>query len=123
MRARCSRPTHPSWADYGGRGISVSLRWQRSYAAFLKDMGRRPTKYHSLERIDNDKGYYPENCRWATKADQQANRRNNRLSVEVVRELRAWHRAGVPAAWLAEAMGMNSGNMWRALRGQSWRQA
>lgn len=78
MLERCRRPTHPSWPNYGGRGITVCARWE-SYQAFLADMGRRPSAGHSLERINNDLGYSPENCRWATREEQQRNKRTNRL--------------------------------------------
>lgn len=76
MIARCTRKNHPRYADYGGRGITVCKRW-RKFEFFLADMGRKPTRKHTIERKDNDKNYCPSNCRWATKAEQN---RNTRLS-------------------------------------------
>ena len=73
MRNRCLNPNAKQFADYGGRGITICARWD-SYAAFEADMGERPPGY-SLDRIDNEKGYSPENCRWADKKTQQRNQR------------------------------------------------
>lgn len=74
MRQRCGNPNHPRFKDYGGRGITVCERWQR-FEGFIADMGARPNSRATIERVDNDKGYSPENCVWLDKSLQNRNRR------------------------------------------------
>lgn len=74
MIQRCLNPAHPSFKDYGGRGITVCDRWRKS-ANFLADMGPRPTHKHTIERLDNDGSYCPENCEWRPRSDQLENQR------------------------------------------------
>jgi hypothetical protein len=77
MKDRCLNPNHPFWYRYGGRGITVSEQW-KDFEAFRNDVGPKPSKKHSLDRIDNDLGYFPDNCRWATRKQQNLNRSNSK---------------------------------------------
>lgn len=85
IRARCSQETDPAFQNYGGRGIKVCPRWVdgegglTGFECFVLDMGERPSRRHSLERRDNDKGYEPGNVVWGTPKDQARNRRSNRI--------------------------------------------
>lgn len=99
MIARCRNPLSARFADYGGRGIDICDRWFGSLAAFIEDMGRRPSAGHSIDRIRNDRGYEPGNCRWATRTEQGRNKRNNIiLTVDgEAMPLSAWaERTGIP---------------------------
>lgn len=83
MIARCENPANKQYARYGGRGIAVCDRWRHDFAAFLADVGPRPSLAHSIDRYPNNDGNYePGNCRWATQLEQQNNRSTNRL-VEI----------------------------------------
>lgn len=76
MKARCENPKHENYHRYGGRGIAVCERW-KDYSNFIADMGPRPTPLHTIDRVNNELGYEPGNCRWATHAEQMRNTRRN----------------------------------------------
>ena len=77
MLTRCYNPNTKSFPDYGGRGITVCQQWLDSFEQFYADMGRRPSAAHQIDRIENEKGYAPGNCKWSTRKEQSKNRRSN----------------------------------------------
>jgi hypothetical protein len=93
IKKRCECRTAKDYPNYGGRGIKVCERWQ-TFENFFEDMGKRPSKKHSVEREDNQKDYSPENCKWATVIEQANNRRsNNVLTMNgISRTLVEWER-------------------------------
>jgi len=115
MVRRCTLESSNRWHIYGGRGIKVCDRWKNSFLDFLEDMGERP-KGTSLDRIDTDGNYCPENCRWATPKEQARNTRKNRL-------IKAFGKAQSSAAW-SEETGIGRGTIeWRLDRGWTPKEA
>lgn len=86
MMKRCYQKSYHKYITHGGRGIKVCDKWKESFDNFLNDMGPRPNREYTIERIDNDKGYELNNCRWATRLEQSYNRSNSRWSVYLFKD-------------------------------------
>lgn len=95
MNDRCHLPSSEKYPLYGARGIVVCQEWRSDYLAFLSHIGRRPSPAHSIERIDNNKGYEPGNVRWATRKEQARNTRSNHF-------LEAFGRRATIVQWAEE---------------------
>lgn len=122
MIQRCRNPKHHAYERYGGRGIVVCERW-KEFLAFLEDI-RHPPEGLTLERSDNNGNYEPSNCRWATRTEQQRNRRNNRLTFELAKS--AWiemHENGASPKRLAGLSGIPQQTLRSIYDGRSWKDA
>lgn len=108
MRERCR---YKRLVHYAGRGISVCERWEKSFIAFLEDMGRKPSPKHSLDRIDVNGNYEPGNCRWATQSQQNRNRRDSKRIAAFGKEM-------TPIEW-SEQLGVPTYTIARRIK-QGW---
>ena len=112
MKDRCANIKNPAYSRYGGRGIKVCDRWLHSFVSFYKDMGAKPSSLHSIDRIDNNKGYSPENCRWATREVQSLNKRK----LNIGRSVKIDNNLVAPSGSVQGVCYMTSKKMWRAYR-------
>lgn len=118
IKGRCLNPSDSNYKDYGGRGITISDEWRDSFIAFYDNMGDPPTSRHTIERIDNNKGYQNGNCRWATYEENNQNRRSTKLTAEKVAEIKASNLSGAEAA---EKYGVSYSQVQRIRSGKRWR--
>lgn len=112
MIGRCCNRKNRAYKNYGGRGIGVCDRWKNSFANFLKDVGLRPTKRHSLERVKNEKGYEPGNVKWALPIEQSRNTRKNVV-------LNHGGRSMILKDW-AKEKGLSNTTLWNRLFVLGW---
>lgn len=112
IKDRCLNPKQIAYARYGGRGITVCDRWRDDFAAFTADMGPRPSRDHTVDRIDNDGPYEPGNCRWATRTEQS---RNQRRTVLVMHNGEQRSLASV-----CEDLGMDRVKVWHRIFLRGW---
>lgn len=98
MKRRCNKPNRHNYQWYGGRGIKVCDRWNKSFLSFLEDMGEKPSAKYSIDRINNEGNYTPDNCKWSSKQEQSLNRRprSNKSGYTGV----TWHNGA--KKWAAE---------------------
>lgn len=87
MIQRCTNKNNPEYKNYGARGITVCDKWKNSFEKFLEDMGEKPLRGLSLDRIDNNKGYFKENCRWTTGYTQAVNQRNKKNKTTGIKNI------------------------------------
>lgn len=119
MKQRCNDPNLISYKNYGGRGIKVCDRWL-DFGNFMADMGPRPSPAHTIERMDNDRGYSPDNCVWMIYAEQAANKRSVKLNTEAVKVIRYMLSVGVRQEILAGLYRTTQSNISAIGTGRTW---
>jgi len=112
MKTRCYNAKAPFWRHYGGRGIIVCDRWKNSFVNFFTDMGLRPSPKHSIDRIDNNGDYSPDNCQWSTKKEQARNARSN-VFITYKGKTQCF------SAW-SEELGIIKGTLWSRIHTYKW---
>lgn len=121
MKARCLNAECPDFVRYGGRGITVCERWL-DFEHFLADMGECPPRL-TIDRVNNDGNYEPKNCRWATRTEQNRNKRTTKLTLPLAASAFTLSRDGVIQRKIAAQLGVTQAMVHRILSGRAWPEA
>lgn len=113
MKRRCLNPNHPRWKDWGGRGITVCERWL-NFSNFLEDMGPKP-QGTTLNRIDNEGNYEPENCEWADAVKQNMNKRSTKLTPEMITKIKELRATGLTMTEVGKELNLGRHTVSKAL--------
>jgi len=124
MKCRCNLESDARYYRYGGRGITVCDEWANSFLAFITDMGRRPYKNYQIDRIDNDKGYSRDNCRWTTHLINQRNKSNGKLTMSDARNIRTIYKKndGRTKVDIGRQFGVTGVMVGSIIKGKAWRE-
>ena len=123
MKNRCLRKSYHSYMRYGGRGVTVCDEWINDFESFASHVGKRPSEKHSLDRIDNDKGYQPGNVRWADKFEQTRNSSCAKIDFIDACAILALVRDGVSGPLIAKMFNVNRNLPHAIARKTSWKDA
>lgn len=122
MKRRCYLETDKAYKNYGGRGIIVCDRWLESFMNFYEDMGDRPSKNHSLDRINNEGNYEASNCKWSTTKEQGRNKRNITLDEELVKKVKRLKQDwDLRPKEIAEKLNIELQTVFNALNKNNWK--
>ena len=120
MRKRCLNSRHEAYHRYGGRGIAICDEWM-TFEGFMKwDKFSEYEDGLCIDRIDNDKGYYPDNCRWSTYKSNNRNRSNNKIKKEDIPVIRMLFWSGLPHEMIAKIFGVSRPNITCIINWKIW---
>ncbi len=123
IKRRCYNKNASDYSRYGGRGIKLCKTWENDPLAFISyiqsTIGDRP-KNKTLDRIDNSKGYMPDNLRWASKSEQARNSSTAKVNESIVKEIKDKYKSGVTQVNIADEYNISKTQVWRIINGQSW---
>ena len=122
MKSRCLNPNRSGYKNYGGRGIKICDKWLNSFDSFFLDMGKKPFSGAMIERIDNDGDYEPNNCKWASRVEQNRNRRYNVIqSKQDADKIRDQYKTGnYTQLDLAKMWNVDEPIIWQIINNYSW---
>ena len=122
MKSRCLNTNFPSYRNYGARGISICAEWVDDYKAFEAAVSPRPSKAHTIDRIDNERGYEPGNVRWALPREQARNTRRTRLNEQAVAAIRdRYASGGITQRQIALEYGVSDSTISHICNRRNWR--
>lgn len=120
MKTRCSNPRHESYYLYGGQGIRVCEEWEKSFSAFYKDMGEKPSPEYHIDRIDGKKDYTPENCRWSSPKENARNTTQIKLNMEIADSIRFKYKNGETISNLAKENNISYSAIKSVILNETW---
>ncbi len=122
IKDRCYNSKNIGFQHYGGRGITVCERWKNSFINFLEDMGKKPFPKAQIDRKENDKGYYKDNCRWITQLENIRNKSTTKLSMEKARNIRI-EKEYHTSKYLADKYSVSKSTINRIISNLSWKES
>ena len=122
MIQRCTNPKNKSYCNYGGKGITICKEWLDSFEQFYEDMGPKPNKNSSIERIDYNGNYEPSNCKWEGYVVQGRNKSSTKLSLIKAREIRSKYSKGASLTELGKEYGVTKQTIYSVVNNKTWKE-